>query len=408
MERATKRRVLFFAEAVTLAHVARANVLARSLDPDRFDVHAAWDPRYNRLLGPLPFTFHPISSMSTEDFLRRLSRGEPMHDAKTLRGYVREELATIRAVSADVVVGDFRISLAASARLAGVQHIAVANAYWSPFGRQTFLFPEYEYPLTRIIGARLARRFFTAFKGIGFALHTRPLNVVHRENGLPPLNGDIREMYTNGDYTAYADIPELVPIPGLPPNHRHIGAVLWSPVVDDPDWWDELPPERPVVYVTLGSSGESDILPSVLEALRDFPVTIVAATAGRARLASLPSNVRTAEFLDGSRAAARASLVICNGGSPTTYQALAAGVPVLGLASNNMDQHLNMEAVCRAGAGEVLRARGIDRKRLRRTVEAMLEDVAYRNAAQVVAKAHQRSDAPAEFRRLLDEILSIA
>ena len=144
MERATKRRVLFFAEAVTLAHVARVNVLARSLDPSRFEVHAAWDPRYNGLLGDLPFTFHSISSMSTEDFLRRLSRGEPMHDLKTLRGYVKDDLATIRAVSPDAVVGDFRISLAASAKLAGVPHIAVANVYWSPFGRQTFLFREYE------------------------------------------------------------------------------------------------------------------------------------------------------------------------------------------------------------------------------------------------------------------------
>ena len=228
-----------------------------------------------------------------------------------------------------------------------------------------------------------------------------------RENGLPPLNGDIREMYTHGDYTAYADIPELVPISGLPQNHRHIGAVLWSPVVEDPAWWDELLTESPVVYVTLGSSGESDILPAVLEGLRDLPATILTATAGRTRLGSLPANARTAEFLDGSRAAARASLVISNGGSPTTYQALAAGVPVLGLTSNNMDQHLNMEAVCRAGAGEVLGARGLDIRRLRSTVEAMLGDPAYRQAAQAVANAHRRTDATTQFRQLLDEVVPV-
>src|SRR5690606_16983788 len=132
----SRKRVLFFAEAVTLAHVARANVLARCLDPGKFEVHAAWDPRYNALLGDLPFTFHPIRSLPTATFLRRLSRGAPMHDAATLRAYVEEDLGVIDAVSPDVIAGDFRISLAASARLRRVPLIAIANAYWSPYGRQ--------------------------------------------------------------------------------------------------------------------------------------------------------------------------------------------------------------------------------------------------------------------------------
>ena len=38
----TKPRILFLAEAVTLAHVARAVALARSLDPDQYGVHLAW------------------------------------------------------------------------------------------------------------------------------------------------------------------------------------------------------------------------------------------------------------------------------------------------------------------------------------------------------------------------------
>jgi UDP:flavonoid glycosyltransferase YjiC (YdhE family) len=34
-------KILFFAEAVTLAHVGRPIALAQSLDPARFDVHVA-------------------------------------------------------------------------------------------------------------------------------------------------------------------------------------------------------------------------------------------------------------------------------------------------------------------------------------------------------------------------------
>lgn len=405
---ATRHRILFVAEAVTLAHVARAHTLACTLDRRRFDVHAAWDPRYNALLGPLPYTFHPITSLAGDEFLRRLARGAPMHDTRTLRGYVEEDVDVIRRVAPAIVVGDFRISLAASARMAKVPHVAIANAYWSPFARQTFHFPEYDYPLSGLVGATIARTLFDVFRPMGFAAHTRPLNVVLREHGLPPIGGDIRVMYTFGDRTAYADIPSLTPLHGAPPSHRHIGAVLWSPSVPNPPWWDDLPPNRPIVYATPGSSGQGDLLPVVLDALADLPVVTIAATAGRVRVDRLPSNARVAEYLSGSDAARRAALVICNGGSPTTYQALAAGVPVLGIASNNMDQHLNMAAVRQAGAGEVIRARTVDAAAIRQLVSRMLEEPAYGVAARALGEAHRACPVESLFPALIDEVIGRA
>ena len=399
-----RRRILLFAEAVTLAHVARANVLARALDPEIYDVHTAWDPRYNRLLGSLPFAWHAIHSLPTDEFLRRVGRGAPMHDVGTLRRYVGEDLDTINRVGPDLVVGDFRLSLAVSARLARVPHIAIANAYWSPYRTQSFLFPGYEYPLSGIVGRRAARSLFRVFRPIGFAAHTRPLNIVLREHGLPGLGGDIRTMYSFGDYTAYADIPDLVPIEGLPPNHHYLGAVLWSPDIARPPWWDSLPSDRKIVYVTPGTSGEQDFLSVVLGALANLPVVVIAATAGRATIVGTPSNARVADFLPGVEAAARASLVICNGGSPTTSQALAAGVPVLGLAGNNMDQHLNMAAVREAGAGEVLPARGLTGSDLGAVVERMLNTPEYGLAARRMAISHQRHDAGARFRELIASV----
>ena len=44
-----------------------------------------------------------------------------------------DDLELIRRIEPDVVVGDFRLSLAVSAPMAGVPYIALANAYWSPF-----------------------------------------------------------------------------------------------------------------------------------------------------------------------------------------------------------------------------------------------------------------------------------
>jgi UDP:flavonoid glycosyltransferase YjiC (YdhE family) len=398
-----RTRVLFLAEAVTLAHAARANVLARTLDPERYEVHAAWDPRYNGLLGDLPFAFQPVSSLPTEVFLARVATGVPMHDVATLRRYIRDDLRVIRNVSPDLIVADFRLSVAASARLSGVPVLALVNAYWSPYARQTFLFPEYEYPLSGWLGDTAARALFRLFRGIGFAAHCRPLNIVLKEHGLPSIGSDIRVMYTWGDHVAYCDIPELMPTWNLPPTHSYIGPVLWSPSLPMPEWWGRLP-ERPVVYVTLGSSGQVDMLPLVLDALAPLDVTVVAATAGRVSLQRVPSNACVADFIPGADAAKRASLVICNGGSPTTYQALAAGVPVLGLVSNNMDQHLNMEGVVRAHAGEVCGARGATRSRIRALAGSMLADSTYATASRHLGMAIRGSVAESSFPRLIQEI----
>ena len=66
-----KPRVLFFAEAVTLAHVTRPIVLAKALDTKRYDVQLACDPRYLSLFGELPFQIHPIYSMSFHSFTEK-------------------------------------------------------------------------------------------------------------------------------------------------------------------------------------------------------------------------------------------------------------------------------------------------------------------------------------------------
>ncbi|CFR71311.1 putative glycosyl transferase [Mycobacterium tuberculosis] len=79
-------------------------------------------------------------------------------------------------------------------------------------------------------------------------------------------------------------------------------------------------------------------------------------------------------------------MVLCNGGSPTTQQALAAGVPVIGLPSN-MDQHLNMEALERAGAGVLLRTERLNTEGVAAAVKQVLSGAEFRQAARRLAEA---------------------
>lgn len=127
----------------------------------------------------------------------------------------------------------------------------------------------------------------------------------------------------------------------------------------------------------------------MLNALAELPVTVIAATAGRSDLKTVPANAFVADYLPGEAAAARSAVVVCNGGSLTTQQALVAGVPVIGVAGN-LDQHLNMEAVERAGAGVLLRTERLKSQRVAGAVMQVISRSEYRQAAARLADAFGR------------------
>jgi len=394
-----KARVLFVAEAVTLAHVARPATLAAALDRARWDVHFAHHPRYRHLLGATAFEEHPLHSIEPADFVAALASGRPLYDTATLQRYVEEEAALLRELRPDVVVGDFRLSLPVSAQLAGIPCITLANACWSPYTRQHYPVPDL--PLTRALGVRAGQLLFAAARPLAFALHSLPMRALRRRHGLPGLGLSLQRVYTHGDYTLYADIPGLYEMTELPPNHRVIGTVPWSPAAPLPAWWDTLPGDRPLLYVTPGSSGHAELLPAVLAALADLPVRAMVATAG-APLASVPDNVHVADYLPGDAAAQRADLVVCNGGSPTTQQALACGRPMLGIATN-LDQYLNMQTLENAGAGICLRSDRLGAGAIVRAIRQLLEGGEFARRARELAGEIRDTDGVRGFTQFLED-----
>jgi len=365
-----RKRVLLFAEAVTLAHVARPLCMLRGLDRGRYDVAIAAPRSAAPHLAAAGVEHIEIESLAAEVFLAALAKGRPLYSEATLRRYVEADLRAIEHHRADAVVGDFRLSLSVSARLAKVPYLTIASAYWSPFySPPAWLVPAL--PLTRALPLPWAQAAFNAFRPLAFAAHCAPLNAVRRHYGLPALPRDLRIVYTDADRVAYSDLPEIFPMRPLPPTHGYVGAALWEPDVALPDWWLDMPADRPVVYITMGSSGNAALLPGIIAGLRGVHATLLVATASSAMASDHRGNVYAAPYLPGIKAAQRARVVICNGGSLTAYQALAAGVPVLGIASN-LDQFLNMQGFERAGAGRLLRADRFSSSKLRTDVDELL------------------------------------
>lgn len=365
----SKRTILLVAEAVTLAHYARIATLARALPATDYNVVVASDPRF-RALDPLTgMDFYPLTSISSRQFAHSLEQGKALYDLPTLIQYVEADLQLLDHVKPDLVVGDFRLSLGVSAPLKGIPYAAVVNAYWSPYA--AIQYPVPDLPFTQLTGLRLAQWLFDRVRPLAFALHARPFQQTRRHFGLPRLLGDLRNVYTSADHTLYADIPDLVPMKRLPAHHHFIGPVLWSPQIPLPVWWATLPEGIPIVFITLGSSGHASQLPHIVQVLAQLPVSVVVATGGRSGITAPYSNVYVCDYFPIKDAVQRAALVVCNGGSLTTYQALAEGVPVLGICTN-MDQLLNMRGLSTLGAAVGVRGAGLPYSSLRDVVTSLL------------------------------------
>jgi UDP:flavonoid glycosyltransferase YjiC (YdhE family) len=381
----TRRKVLFFAEGATLAHVGRPFVLAESLDPNEFELAFARPPAYAWLTAKARFRLLDLSCQDGATFARRLEQGRPLYDLGTLERYVADDLALIDAERPDVIVGDFRLSLSVSARLRRVPYITLCDAYWSPEQPLVPTLPVLGF--TRFTPLPLAERIFRAVSGPAMRLHTLPIERLRRKHGLPSLGFDLRRCYTDADLRLFANFAAL--FPDIAPSNTagFIGPIAWSPEATPET--DFLKTQDGFVYVTMGSSGDPLVLRTLIPILEQTGAPIVVASAGKPLPPGLNSSrTRVFDYLPGDLACRHAKLVVCNGGSPTTNQALANGVPVLGIA-RNMDQFLNMRAIERFGAGVLVRADRAGTRQLAEASQALLKDGRFAERAGTLARSFE-------------------
>jgi UDP:flavonoid glycosyltransferase YjiC (YdhE family) len=254
-----------------------------------------------------------------------------------------------------------------------------------------------------------AQKYFPQALPKVFGHFAAPVNTVRRRHGLPE-HESLFEQLCFGDSVLYPDVPALCPLEGAPATHHFLGAVQWSPRVAAPEsaaLFSETGEALPMVYVTLGSSGDVAALPTVLAGLDGLPIRGVLSTAGREAPQKVPANFQVAEYLPGELLASQALFVVTNGGSSTGYQALAAGVPVLGIPSN-MDQYLAMQAISGAGAGITLRSGGLTRDQVRQAAVRLLDARPMKRQAEALATHFAAANCHERFQSWLSGLLGSA
>jgi UDP:flavonoid glycosyltransferase YjiC (YdhE family) len=140
----------------------------------------------------------------------------------------------------------------------------------------------------------------------------------------------------------------------------------------------------------------------LLEGLAQLPLPVILSSAGRFQREG-PDNIYLEQWLPGETLAKHALLVVSNGGSTTSYQSLAQGTPVLGIASN-LDQYLCMQSLEKLGVARHLRGASFTSVEVTKAASMMAYDRGFDSRAQAIGKAMVTYDYRERFRSFLRHV----
>lgn len=394
--------VLVFAEGIWLAHTARPLAIARHLRDEGWDVHFACSGKYARLPADEGFPVYAIATMNPEEALARIRSSRIGYNTRVVEEYVEDELTILKRIKPDVVLNDFRLPVAISARLAGVPFVNILNAYWTNHYAPVRRAPE-DFPLTRVFGKRFATAVLPFAMKAVLALYARSFNAVAASHAMERF-GNIFDVMASPHLNLIADLEEFGPTTGAPAHFKHIGPILWEPKVDPPEWLNEVDPDRPVIYFTMGSTGFAHYYNVLKNAFGGTDYQVLITTGASADAGEMPANFHVTEFAPALSIIEKSDLVICHGGNGTIYQALSKGVPVLGIPTFH-DQDFNMQRVEDLGFGEALYPRGLNAEELRDKAERLICDARYRKSATEFGQQVDATDACASAMKYISALL---
>ena len=172
-----------------------------------------------------------------------------------------------------------------------------------------------------------------------------------------------------------------------------------------PEWVEQLP-DRPTVYVTLGTVfNELPVFGVLLEGLAPLDCNVIATiglNVDPAALEPIPANARVERYVPQSLLLPHCSAVVGHGGSGTMLAALAAGLPLL-LVPQSADQFDNAAQATQVGAARTLMPDELTEEAARAALVSLLDDESYRDNALQVAAEIAAMPAPEELVPILVE-----
>lgn len=393
-----QKTVLIAPEMVDLAESHRMASFARAFCDLGHRVVVLGDGRYDYLFADIPCerVFIEYDSVWMDDaHFRRMHNvdeyGMNWIVPAELSTFITEEVALLKAIRPDVAITGFRPSIRISARVMGVPLIWVLPAAVSEpyFQRGLATAPHGLFakrPWMVLVPAVL-RNWIANIVPLHIPLKIDAWNSVALKWGIGRFPSTLSIF--RGDFNLLSDAPELFPELGeLPPTYDFCGPLLPEHHIPLPESVQtyQRKPGRPVIFFSMGSSGNPELFKVIIAAFADQPYDVFAATTtiiDKADLPNIPANVIVEPFFPVLEVAALADVAVIHGGQGTVYAMLFAGVPFVGVPMFS-EQQYTLEVMVRQGCGLVLRRDRCSAKVLLGAVQRILAEPSFKqNAVRV-------------------------
>ena len=372
-----------------MAQIRRTLVLEQRKKKNDFEIHFACSTEGLRKINAsaLPFKTYPINTISSTLFYERVNNANFFYTPKELNNYVIDEKELIKKIDPDLVVSDFRLTASISCASTNKPLLNLSNSYWCP--NTPCLFPAPAFGIFKILPQKPSDLLFHLVRPVIFKTFGKELNQLRIKNGLEK-KADFRELYTDGTYTAYMDMPDFIKTNKLPNNHFFLGPIILNPEASNQEM--ELT-DNNYVYISMGSSGDSSLLPTILSSALKFNLKIILSGIEEKekielikKIPQLKNKCIMKPLIHAENILKNCKLTICHGGSGTLYQSLAQGVPVL-CFPKNPDQGLASMAIADNNLGRYISSKLANQNNIEVAIfDCLSNEVLKENALQYAKK----------------------
>ena len=334
-------KYLLAPESNSLSHVAKCLSLRMGLLERGHEVVIAIGKRYSSFLDQLGIGHEVLPSIQESDH-----GGFPsfkwFNKPEFVENCINEEVALIRKIRPDRLVGVFRFSMKASAQIVGVPYDSLICGCMLPESQEVLGYTgdEEEWKSEK----KAVDTFFQYAGG--------KLNKTFSRFGVGGI-ADAREAL-KGDRTFLWDFPEFMPLPACTQT-THVGPIQfsqWPNVVDDID--GILDERHPLSIISFGTCMANKIITErITKVLLDLGFNVLIAAGGQKEMLGIMQNetrVKTCSFAPLNQIYPDASLLITHGGQMTVFEALQNKIPV-GVLPFQPEQAHNGVCLERSGCG---------------------------------------------------------
>jgi UDP:flavonoid glycosyltransferase YjiC (YdhE family) len=342
----------------TLSHISRPLLIAKELKNRGHKVIFAGESPKIKFIHQEGFDVLPIYEPNPDLLFGNIRKGKIqfVSDAEVER-MIEADIALFREVKPDIILTDGRFTAPISTHIAGLRHAAIVNVSSTEYRAFPYI------PFFEWIPQWLIKRDTSLWNMIDVTnlklemlVFDNVMNIFKTLSKKYDLKKQITatNCLTGKDITLLADVPEYFPAKNLPMTYHYIGPLTWKSNLPPPSWWPPKKDNKPLIYITMGTTGLSDFFYKVFELFKVSDMTAVITTGSQIDdIKSIDGNIYVEPFIDGDMVMKDCDLVVCHGGNGTIYQALQHGKPVIGIPII-ADQKFNMRRVETLGIGRML------------------------------------------------------